>query len=623
MTELALPSSASSAHLLPASGEHPPLILGNKTAADVTRDVCAPLERKATPLWWAAFLSSSALMTVGLAAIGYEMATGIGTWGLNKTVGWAIAITNFVFWVGIGHAGTLISAILFLLRQRWRTSVNRSAEAMTLFAVICAAIFPLIHMGRPWLAFWVFPYPNTRGSLWVNFRSPLLWDVFAISVYFTVSAIFWFVGLIPDLATIRDRASGRRKQVFGLLSLGWNGSLHTWTRYEKMYLLLAGLATPLVLSVHSIVSFDFATAVLPGWHTTIFPPYFVAGAIFSGMSMVLMLMLIARAVMGLGDYLTHNHIEAMTKLVLATSGMVAIAYVTEFFTAFYSGNPYERYVFINRALGPFAWGYWTMVSCNVVIPQLYWFRRVRRNLIAVFIISIFVNVGMWFERFIIIVTSLHRDYLPSSWANYSPTIIEILILIGSFGLFFAGFLLFCRFLPMIAMAEVKGVLHRPEDEELKRAVRDLQRAGYDVADVRTPYPVHGLEKIAGIPASRLGWACAAGGFAGAGLTLLFQSWTSASSWALDVGGKPFNSIPAFIPVTFEVGVLMGTFTTVGAFFWMKWRTRNRARLDRGDRPPSNDQFLIVVRANNAAFEREGAERIAARYDVAIATTEGE
>ena len=604
MSEIALP-------LVHAHEPDEPLILGDKTAQDVTRDVCAPMERKATPLWWAAFLTSAALMLVGLAAVTYQVRTGIGTWGLNKTVGWAFDITNFVFWVGIGHAGTLISAILFLLRQRWRTSVNRSAEAMTLFAVMCAAIFPLIHMGRPWLAFWVFPYPNTRGSLWVNFRSPLLWDVFAISVYFIVSAVFWFIGLIPDLAAIRDRSTGLRKKIFGVLSFGWSGSLRTWTRYEKMYLLLAGLATPLVLSVHSIVSFDFATSLLPGWHATVFPPYFVAGAIFSGMSMVLTLMIVARAVLRLEHYLTLNHIEAMTKLVLVTSGMVAIAYGTEFFVAMYSGNPYERYVFVNRALGPYAWAYWTMVTCNVVVPLLYWSKRVRRNLVAVFVISILVNVGMWFERFVIIVTSLHRDFLPSSWAMYKPTLIEILTFAGSFGLFFTLFLLFCRFLPMIAMAEVKGVLHRPEDEAVKRAVRELHRAGFDVADVRTPYPVHGLEKVANVPASRLGWACAIGGFLGATLILLFQSWTSASDWALDVGGKPFNSVPAFIPVTFEVGVLLAAFATVGAFFF-------RSRLWPGRKgTPLGDRFEIVVHAHNAAFDRKVAEQIALRYDIGL------
>ena len=436
----------------------PVLVGGEKAAGDVTSDVAAPTERKATWKWWAAFIPAAAMLAVGALATGYQVMTGIGTWGLNRTIGWAFDITNFVFWVGIGHAGTLISAVLFLFRQKWRTSVNRSAEAMTLFAVMCAGIFPLIHMGRPWLAFWVLPYPNTRGSLWVNFRSPLLWDVFAISVYFAVSAIFWYVGLVPDLATLRDRARGFRRRVLGFLSLGWNGSIRTWSRYEIVYLLLAGLATPLVLSVHSIVSFDFATSVIPGWHTTIFPPYFVAGAIFSGMAMVLCLMLIARTVMGLEHYFTLRHIDAMCKLILATSGMVGFAYLTEIFTAFYSGNPYEQFAFVNRALGPMGWAYWVMVSCNVLIPQVFWFPAARRNLLLVFTVTIFVNVGMWFERFVIIVSSLHRDFLPSSWSSYAPTLIEIATFVGSFGLFFSLFLVFCRFLPMIAMAEIKGVL---------------------------------------------------------------------------------------------------------------------------------------------------------------------
>ncbi|MCH9651664.1 MAG: polysulfide reductase NrfD [Deltaproteobacteria bacterium] len=437
----------------------PPLIAGEKTPGQVTADVSRPLEGKATPLWWGAFLVSLAFLGLGVVAVSYQIATGIGTWGLNKTIGWAFDITNFVFWVGIGHAGTLISAVLFLFRQRWRTSVNRAAEAMTLFAVICAGIFPVIHMGRPWLAFWMLPYANSRGSLWVNFRSPLLWDVFAISVYFIISAVFWYFGLIPDLATLRDRfRKGWRKRAFRVMSFGWNGSMRTWHRYELVYLLLAGLATPLVLSVHSIVSFDFATSVLPGWHATIFPPYFVAGAIFSGMSMVLTLMIIARKTMRIEDYLTLNHIDAMTKLVLVTSGMVMLAYGTEFFTALYSGSEYERFVFLNRAMGPMAWAYWIMVSCNVLVPQLFWFRRCRRNLAVVFVATIFINIGMWFERFVIIVTSLHRDFLPSSWASYVPTSVEVATLLGSFGLFFTLFLLFCRFLPVIAVAEVKGVL---------------------------------------------------------------------------------------------------------------------------------------------------------------------
>jgi molybdopterin-containing oxidoreductase family membrane subunit len=437
----------------------PPLVLGNKPLERITEDICAPLERRATRLWWSTFLIAASFLLLGVVAVSYEIATGIGTWGLNRTVGWAFDITNFVFWVGIGHAGTLISAILFLFRQRWRTAVNRSSEAMTIFAVICAGLFPLIHMGRPWLAYWMAPYPNTRGSLWVNFRSPLIWDFFAISTYFTISLVFWYVGLVPDLASARDRAGpGWRCRLLDFFSLGWNGSYRTWHRYEMVYLLLAGLATPLVVSVHSIVSTDFATAVLPGWHATIFPPYFVAGAIFSGMAMVLTLMLIARAVMRLEDYITHRHIDAMCKMVLVTSLMVTLSYATEFFNALTSGNPYEYYAFMSRAFGPWAWGYWLMVGCNVLVPQLLWWKRVRGCLPVVFVLSLLVNVGMWFERFIIIVTSLGRDFLPSSWAGYTPTLIEIATLLGSFGLFFTCFLLFCRFLPMIAIAEIKGVV---------------------------------------------------------------------------------------------------------------------------------------------------------------------
>ncbi len=390
----------------------------------------------------------------------YEVATGIGTWGVNRTVGWAVGITCFVFWIGIGHAGTLISAILFLLRQRWRTSVNRSAEAMTIFAVMCAGVFPVIHLGRPWMAYWLFPYPNTRGSLWVNFRSPLVWDAFAIGTYFTISLVFWYLGLIPDLATVRDRlCCGFRHKLASVMSLGWNGSFRTWHRYESVYLMLAGLATPLVLSVHTIVSWDFATGIIPGWHATIFPPYFVAGAIFSGVAMVLTLVLVARKTMHLEDYITLRHIDVMCKLLLLTSGIVGIAYATEFFTALYSTGPFEEFAFLNRAFGPFGWSYAIMVGCNVLVPQLLWFRKVRGNLWMVFPISILINVGMWFERFVIIVTSLHRDFLPSSWTNYRPTPIELSMLIGSFGLFFTLFLLFCRFLPVVAMAEVKGVLH--------------------------------------------------------------------------------------------------------------------------------------------------------------------
>ncbi len=434
-----------------------PLIDGTRSLAEIDDDVLGPLERRPTLLWWLAIAASSTVLLVGLAAIAYELALGIGTWGANRTVGWGFDITNFVFWVGIGHAGTLISAILLLFRQKWRTSVNRAAEAMTIFAVMCAALYPIIHMGRPWLAFWNLPYPNSR-SLWLNFRSPLLWDVFAISTYFTISALFWYTGLVPDLATLRDRAPpGLRRSLYRLLALGWDGSARTWSRYETLCLLMAGLATPLVVSVHTVVSMDFATSILPGWHTTILPPYFVAGAIFSGFAMVLTLMIIARKVMGFERYITARHIDVMCKVMVANGCLVGFAYATELFMAWYSGNEYERFTFENRIFGPFAWTYWIMVTCNVVLPQLLWFKAVRRTIPAVFALSIVVNIGMWFERFVIIVGSLQRDYLPSAWATYAPSWTEIATFVGTFGLFFTLFLLFCRFLPMIAVAEVKAV----------------------------------------------------------------------------------------------------------------------------------------------------------------------
>jgi molybdopterin-containing oxidoreductase family membrane subunit len=384
---------------------------------------------------------------------------GIGEWGLNKTIGWAWDITNFVWWVGIGHAGTLISAVLLLFRQKWRSSINRAAEAMTIFAVICAAMFPVLHMGRPWLAFYVFPLQNTLGSLWANFNSPLLWDVFAISTYFTVSLVFWYTGLVPDFATIRDRAKGKIAKVsYSLLSFGWTGSAKHWSRYETVSLILAGVSTPLVLSVHTIVSMDFATSVVPGWHTTIFPPYFVAGAIFSGFAMVLTLMLITRVVFKLEDYITLEHIALMNKIMMTTGSIVGVAYITEFFIAWYSQVEYEQYCFINRATGPYWWAYASMMTCNVITPQLVWFRRVRYSILLTFILSIIVNIGMWFERFVIIVSSLHRDYLPSSWAMFSPTSIDIGVYVGTIGLFFTLFLLFAKFFPVINMAEVKTIL---------------------------------------------------------------------------------------------------------------------------------------------------------------------
>ena len=454
-----------------------PLVEGKNNFASVTNIIASVAEKKTPRGWYLLFGISVALLLNLGAMIGYLVFNGIGVWGNNIPVGWGWPIVNFVFWIGIGHAGTLISAILFLFRQKWRTSINRASEAMTIFAVMAAGIFPAIHVGRIWVIYWVFPLPN-QMSLWPNFKSPLLWDVFAVSTYFTISALFWFVGLIPDLATFRDRAmkAGRTvaARIYGVFAFGWHGSNRHWLHYEKAYLILAALSTPLVLSVHSIVSFDFAVSLLPGWHTTIFPPYFVAGAIFSGMAMVLTLMLVARVVMGLEAYITHRHVDVMCKLIILTSGVVALAYGTEFFVALYSANQYEQFVFKNRALGPMAWAYWTMVSCNVLFPQLYWFKRIRTSIPVMFVISIIVNIGMWFERFVIIVTSLHRDYLPSSWSYFRPTIIDIGTFAGTFGLFFSLFMLFIRFLPMIAIAEVKAVLpqsdpHAAHDEEARHA----------------------------------------------------------------------------------------------------------------------------------------------------------
>jgi molybdopterin-containing oxidoreductase family membrane subunit len=445
-----------------------PLVTGGKTYHDVTHDVSRQVEGKPTLIWFLAFLTAVGVLALGSLALMATLWEGIGMWGLNKTVGWAWDITNFVWWVGIGHAGTLISAVLLLFRQKWRTSINRAAEAMTIFAVICAALFPVIHMGRPWVgAIWALPLPNTYGSLWVNFNSPLLWDVFAISTYFSVSLVFWYIGLIPDFATIRDRATGLRKTIYGALSFGWDGAAKTWSRYESVSLILAGLATPLVLSVHTIVSFDFATSVIPGWHTTIFPPYFVAGAIFSGFAMVLTLMIITRKAFKLEDYITIGHIELMNIVIIITGSIVGVAYITEFFIAWYSGVEPEFYAFYNRATGPYWWAYWSMMTCNVISPQLFWFRKIRTSIVATFALSIVVNIGMWFERFVIIVTSLHRDYLPSSWAMFYPTITDVGLYMFSFGLFFTLFFLFAKFFPVINMAEVKSVLKSSSEKVIK------------------------------------------------------------------------------------------------------------------------------------------------------------
>ncbi|HEY3405639.1 MAG TPA: NrfD/PsrC family molybdoenzyme membrane anchor subunit [Ohtaekwangia sp.] len=447
-----------------------PLVTGGKTVKDVSEDISRQVEGKPTKSWWMAMAISLVLFVYGFYCVCAVLWNGIGLWGLNKTVGWAWDITNFVWWVGIGHAGTLISAILLLFRQKWRMSINRAAEAMTIFAVICAASFPLIHMGRLWLGFyWALPLPNAFGSLWANFNSPLLWDVFAISTYFTVSLVFWYLGLIPDFAVIRDRAvvqgNKLRAQVYNALSFGWQGGAKHWMRYESVALILAGLSTPLVLSVHTIVSMDFATSVIPGWHTTIFPPYFVAGAIFSGFAMVLTLLLVTRAVFKLEDYITIYHIELMNIIIIVTGSIVGIAYITELFISWYSGVEYEGYAFYNRVQGPYAWAYWSMMTCNVISPQLFWIKKIRMSIVSTFVLSIIVNIGMWFERFVIIVTSLHRDYIPSSWTQFHPTMYDIGEYIFTFGLFFTAFFLFAKYFPVINMAEVKSIV-RSDSEKL-------------------------------------------------------------------------------------------------------------------------------------------------------------
>ena len=438
----------------------PPVIAPGHTFTSVTDRIAGIVLTKRTPIgWFFGFGIAFAFLMLFQVTVGHLLLTGIGIWGNNIPVGWAFDIINFVWWIGIGHAGTLISAILLLFRQSWRTSINRFAEAMTLFAVACAAMFPLLHTGRPWLAaYWLFPYPNTMG-LWPQFRSPLIWDVFAVTTYFTVSLLFWYTGLVPDLATLRDRAKGKVSRViFGMLALGWRGSARHWHRYEMAYLLLAGISTPLVLSVHSVVSFDFAVSVLPGWHATIFPPYFVAGAIYSGFAMVMTLAVPLRKFYHLEDFITMRHIHNMTKVMLVTGMIVAYGYANEAFFAWYSGSPYESFMMYNRMTGPYAPLYWSLIAINAVMIQLFWFRRVRDNVALLFVLSLFVNVGMWLERFIIIVTSLHRDFLPSSWDIYTPTRWDFAMFTGTIGLFLSLFFLFIRFLPALAMFEMRTIV---------------------------------------------------------------------------------------------------------------------------------------------------------------------
>ena len=455
MAERAIPSNLP---VVPKELQRIPLVENQRGFAWISNKIAGVAEGRTPRWWWAAFVPSSLFATLLLCMMAYQISTGVGVWGNMRPVMWGWDIINFVWWIGIGHAGTLISAILFLLRQRWRTGVNRAAEAMTIFAVMCAGIFPAMHVGRIWYDWWLFPIPNANGPIWPQFRSPLMWDVFAVSTYFTVSLLFWYMGLIPDLAVMRDRAKTKVRQfLYGLFALGWTGSNRQWSNYEKAYLLLAGLSTPLVLSVHSIVSLDFSVSQLPGWHTTLFPPYFVAGAIYSGFGMVLTLLVPLRKVCKLEEVITMRHIDVMCKVTLATGSIVGYAYCMEYFIAWYSGNPYERWTFWHRIFGTYWYGGMAMLGFNALVPQLFWFKGCRRNLVVVFIISILVNIGMWFERFVIVVGSLHQDFLPSSWGYYKPTWVDICTFLGTFGLFFTLFLLFLRFLPLIAISEVKGV----------------------------------------------------------------------------------------------------------------------------------------------------------------------
>jgi len=622
----------------------PPLIEGDHDFGTLTSLVCGLVEGPTPRWWWLAMAVCMPLFVLGGLMTVYVISTGIGIWGMNQSVGWAFDITNFVFWVGIGHAGTLISAILFLFRQKWRSSLNRFAEAMTLFAVACAGLFVTIHLGRVWVFWYLVPAPSAN-AIFPNFRSPLSWDFAAVATYATVSTLFWYYGLIPDFATLRDRATGWwRQRIYGLLALGWRGSGRHWVNYETAYLMLAGLATPLVVSVHTIVSFDFATSVIPGWHTTIFPPYFVTGAIFSGLAMVITLIVPIRALCGLKDLVTTQHLENMCKLILATSLLLGYGYLVELGNAWYGGNLYEQYVFLNRAAGPYAWCYWTMITCNVLLPQLFWLRWFRRTPRAMFVLAICVNVGMWFERFVIVVTSLHRDYLPSSWMMFYPTWVDILQLIGGFGLFTVPFLLFIRFVPMVAVSEVKACLpaadphHRADSQgnpprkaapdeilsvegepdewtygaqasfrgpaELLEAAERMYERGYRRFDTHSPFPVHGMEKAMRLSRSKVPFFTLAGALFGLAFAQTLQWYQSAVAYPLITGGKPLNSTEAFLPITFETTILYAAFGAVAGMLILNGIPRLYHPVFAGDSftRAAGDGFILTVEADDPRFD---------------------
>ncbi len=646
------------------------LLVANARPLGWISDRIAGIVEGPTPVWWwVAFIPSVGLLLLLITLIAYLISSGVGVWGLDHPVMWGWAIVNFVWWIGIGHAGTLISAILFLLRQRWRTSINRAAEAMTIFAVMCAGIFPLIHVGRVWFAWWLLPLPLQEG-VWPQFRSPLMWDVFAVSTYFTVSVLFWYVGLIPDVAILRDRARTKARQIiYGVLALGWTGSNRHWSNYERAYLILAGLATPLVLSVHSTVSLDFSVSQLPGWHTTIFPPYFVAGAIYSGFGMVLTLVLPLRKLLKLEEIITLRHIELMCKVTLLTGSIVGYSYAMEYFVAWYSGNPYERWTFWHRIFGTYWYGGWAMLAFNVLTPQVFWFKRVRQNLIAVFVVSILVNVGMWFERFMIVVGSLYQDFIPANWGYYRPTWVDVCTYLGTFGLFFTCFLLFVRFLPLVAASEVKGVTpqadpHHPlggakamkstaEPEmfyglagpapggpgaavkspepygllaefgsvaEVLEAAKKIRAAGFTRWDVFTPFPVHGLDKAMGLRNSQVGWFSFIGGAMGyvGGMVMIW--YMNAVDYPVLIGGKPmFSPFYPFVPC-FELTILLGSFGALLGMLFLNRLPRLHHPLLKSRRfaQVTHDKFYLVIETSDLKYsERETFQLLAATGSRAI------
>ena len=620
------------------------LIGPGHTFRSITEKISGLVLTRTTPRsWFIGFVLGFALLMLFLYAVTALFTVGVGIWGINIPVGWGFAIVSLVWWIGIGHAGTLISAILLLFRQEWRTSINRFAEAMTLFAVSCAALFPLLHLGRPWLAYWLFPYPNTFG-LWPQFRSPLVWDAFAIGTYATVSLLFWFIGLIPDLASMRDRAENRWvRTVYGMLAMGWRGAAEHWQRYDTAYLLLAALATPLVVSVHSIVSMDFAVAVIPGWHSTVFPPYFVAGAIFSGFAMVLTLLIPLRSIYKLQDFITMRHLDLMAKVMLATGLFVAYGYLTEGFTAWYSGNPMERFWLYNRSFGPYAAIFWALMLCNIAIPQALWSGRVRSNPLLLFLIAIVINVGMWLERYAIIVVSLHRDFLPSSWGSYSGTIWDWATFAGTLGLFLTLIFVFVRVLPMISMSEMRHLLAHSKQHEAPSQPADLppvqsktivthpvagarplyglmaefatpddlldqaQRtygAGYRKISAYSPFPIEGLPAAIGLRPTKLPYLVLFGGMLGAVGGFFLQYYAAVIDYPWNIGGRPLNSWPSFAVGTFETTILVAAGVAVVGMLLLNRLPQPYHAVFNAPRfkLASQDRFFLCVEANDPQFD---------------------